>query len=182
MIRRLLSICALALSVAACGTTGATIESGKVTNMDSRDAAYVMTTKSFHDTVHNLEKDRKPVCELKAAAGQTLKIDGLESFSCYGGGGGAQAAALPAPAMPKTAVAENLQAAGGFVKDVGSVAVPIVGINKAAEALGSLVNSNTATSAGAINLGAQGVNRRPDVFITNTSPEGAALLYPAAGQ
>lgn len=181
MILRFILLCA-ALALTACGTTGASIENGKVTGMESRDAAYVMTTKSYHDTVHNLEKDRKPACEFKAAAGQTLKIEGLESFACYGAGGGAQAAAMPAPAMPKTALAENLQAAGSFVKDVGSVAVPIVGMNRAADVLGNVIDSNTATSAGAINLGAQGVNRRPDVFITNTSPEGAALIYPAAGQ
>ena len=51
-----------------------------------------------------------------------------------------------------------------------------------ADALGKVVDSNTATSAGAIGLGGQGINRKPDVFITNTTPEGASMLYPQPAQ
>lgn len=92
MIRSLIA-CALALSLAACSTTGGgsgvTLEKDKVTGMDSRDAAWATATKSYHDAAVSLVKEQKPACELKAAPGQSLKIEGLESFSCYGGGGSA---------------------------------------------------------------------------------------------
>lgn len=177
---RTLAVAALALFLAACSTkSGVVIEKDKVSGMESRDAAYATATKSYHDAVVNITKEQKPACRLKAAPGQTLKIEGLEEFSCYGGGSASPAAvALPAPVQPKTEFAENTQALGGLVKDVGSVAIPIKAIGAAADALGKVVDSNTATSSGAINLGAQGINRKPDVFITNTSPEGASVLYP----
>lgn len=176
---RILIAAALALFLAACSTTGGvTIEKDKVSGMDSRDAAYATATKSYHESVVNLAKEQKPACRLKAVPGQVLKIEGLEELSCYSGGASAAAAALPPPERPKTEFAENAAAAGGLVKDVGSVVIPVKAIGAASDALKTVVNSNTAATAGAINLGSQGLNRKPDVIITNTSPDGASVIYP----
>lgn len=89
---------------------------------------------------------------------------------------------MPAPAMPKTAFAENVGAAADGAAKVLGAATPLVAIKGAADALGKVVDSNTATSAGAIGLGGQGINRKPDVFITNTTPDGASVLYPLPAQ
>lgn len=75
-------IVAAALALAACASPRtAKIEDGKVINITSAEATTLMKQEIRRTKVEDVQKNAKPIFELKAKAGQKIEISGVESIT-----------------------------------------------------------------------------------------------------
>lgn len=76
-------ILAAALALAACTTSprNATIEDGKVSNITSAEAVTLVKQDIRQKKVADVQKNAKPIFELKAIPGQVIQISGVESLT-----------------------------------------------------------------------------------------------------
>lgn len=76
-------ILAAALTLAACTTSprNAVIENGKVTNLTSAEAVTLVKQDIRQKKVAGVQKNAKPIFELKAIPGQVIQISGVESLT-----------------------------------------------------------------------------------------------------
>lgn len=100
-----------------------------VSGMKSRDAANLLSQQAFYEA--KVKRKADPVCKLTAVEGQV--ISGVKEMACWSATAGDDS--MPAPQLAPTELAENLKAAGGFVRDVGSVVVPLKTIEAASDVL-----------------------------------------------
>lgn len=126
MKKSLIILAALALSACATKDSKVTMKNGETSGLDSRDAAWALATKSSNDAVVDLEKNRKPQCEIDMKG----TITDLK-FSCYGDS--KNVGAIQRVERPKSEFSENVGAiADGTVKVLGA-ATPIVTIREASK-------------------------------------------------
>jgi len=80
--KRILTLVAT-LALAACTTSPRTavIEDGKVTNLTSAEATTLVKQDIRQRKVADVQKNAKPIFELKAQPGQTILISGVESLT-----------------------------------------------------------------------------------------------------
>jgi hypothetical protein len=134
------AILGLSLLTAACATPQASITFGDpenpgrvtaVSGLSSRDAAHVANTQAFYSA--KAAEEPRAILRIKAQPGQKVTIDGLEELVVNA----PTTSSLPdAPqAAGPTEFSENLRAAGQFVRDVGSVAVPFKALDATADVL-----------------------------------------------
>jgi hypothetical protein len=77
----LASLAAVALLAACASPRNATIEDGKVTNITSAEATTLMKQDIRRAKVEDVQKNAKPIFEIKAKAGQKIEISGVESIT-----------------------------------------------------------------------------------------------------
>jgi hypothetical protein len=75
------SLVAVALLAACASPRNASIEDGKVTNITSAEATTLMKQDIRRAKVEDVQKNAKPIFELKAKAGQKIEISGVESIT-----------------------------------------------------------------------------------------------------
>lgn len=75
--KRIITIIAAALALAACGTSPKTakIENGKIENISSAEAVTLMKREQRHDKVKTVIDTQKPIVRLEAHAGKPITID-----------------------------------------------------------------------------------------------------------
>lgn len=121
---RVIRLCTIALTVtvAACATSPRTavIENGKVTNLTSAEATTLVKQDIRQKKVADVQKNAKPIFELKAQPGQTIQISGVESLTVN----------VPLDvrellAEQPDSVSENVQMAGQVVNGIRA-AVPVL--------------------------------------------------------
>lgn len=119
--KHLIALLALAATLAGCTTSprNATIEDGKVTNLSSAEVVTLMKQDIRKDKVADVQKNAKPIFELKAKPGETIMLSGVESITVN----------VPMDvrellAEQPDSVSENVQMAGKFVDGIRA-ATPI---------------------------------------------------------
>jgi hypothetical protein len=126
--------------LAACATPNASITFGDpeapgritaVSGLSSRDAANVANTQAFYSA--KASELPKEIFRLKAQPGQQVTIGGLDELVVNA----PAADSLPdqPPVAGPTEFSENLRAAGQFVRDIGSVAIPLKALDAGADVL-----------------------------------------------
>lgn len=117
-------ILAAALALAACTTSprNAIIEDGKVTNLTSAEATTLVKQDIRQKKVADVQKNAKPIFELKAQPGQTILISGVESLTVN----------VPLDtrellAEQPDSVSENVQMAGQVVNGIRAAAPVLLG-------------------------------------------------------
>ena len=130
----------LVLLLAACATPNGSVTFGDpenpgritaVSGLSSRDAANVANTQAFYNA--KSQELPKEIFRVKAQPGQQVTISGLDEL-VVNAPATSSLTDQPPPAGP-TEFSENLRAAGQFVRDVGSVAVPLKALDAGADVL-----------------------------------------------
>jgi len=81
MKRILILVATLALAACTTSPRTAVIEDGKVTNLTSAEATTLVKQDIRQRKVADVQKNAKPIFELKAQPGQTILISGVESLT-----------------------------------------------------------------------------------------------------
>lgn len=117
-------ILAATLALAACTTSprNAIIEDGKVTNLTSAEATTLVKQDIRQKKVADVQKNAKPIFELKAQPGQTILISGVESLTVN----------VPLDtrellAEQPDSVSENVQMAGQVVNGIRAAGPVLLG-------------------------------------------------------
>jgi len=126
MNRPTIYMCILVLMpiLAACTTSPRTavIENGKVTNLTSAEATTLVKQDIRQKKVADVQKNAKPIFELKAQPGQTIQISGVESLTVN----------VPLDtrellAEQPDSVSENVQMAGQIVNGIRAAGPVLLG-------------------------------------------------------
>lgn len=102
-----------------------------VSGLKSRDAANSANNAAYYDS--KVRAPQKAIVSIKAHEGQSITLSGVKEFTVWAPS--TQDDRVAAPTLAPTEFSENLRAAGAFVRDVGSVATPIVGILEGAKTI-----------------------------------------------
>lgn len=120
----------LALSLTACSSTPAASTSydpatGVVSGLDSEDLADVVINKNYV-TGATTQKAARPIFSMQGVEGQTMELKNVKSITVWAPETASSQPVLAAPTRRPNKFVAGLAAAGSFIRDIGSVATPIV--------------------------------------------------------